>query len=221
MGQDLNKIKIAYDIVAREYSEEFFGEHEKKPCDQEILGKFVKQLKDRHPVWDIGCGPGQTVRYLNGLGLQASGLDLSPRVIRQARLNCPGLEFRTGNMLDLDFSSNSVAGIISFYAIVHFTQEQVKQAFSEFFRILQPGGLFLLAFHIGEETLHLDEFLGRPIDVDFMLFTTEFISGCLHNAGFRDLDISEREPLPDVEYESRRAYIFSRKPSKHTSPKTG
>ena len=37
MGQGLNKIERVYDTVAKEYSETFSGEHEKKPKDQEIL----------------------------------------------------------------------------------------------------------------------------------------------------------------------------------------
>ena len=37
MGQGLNKIEREYDTVAKEYSETFSGEHEKKPKDQEIL----------------------------------------------------------------------------------------------------------------------------------------------------------------------------------------
>jgi len=34
MGQELHKIERMYDTVAEEYSETFFGEHEKKSKDQ-------------------------------------------------------------------------------------------------------------------------------------------------------------------------------------------
>jgi hypothetical protein len=40
MGQELNNIERMYDTVAKEYSETFSGEHEKKPKDQEILRRF-------------------------------------------------------------------------------------------------------------------------------------------------------------------------------------
>lgn len=213
MGQDLERIRKAYDSTAEEYSEKYFEEHEKKPIDLKILSRFAQTLEVGTPVWDLGCGPGQTVRLLNSLGIQAAGMDLSPETVRKARANCPTLEFRTGDMLATVFPDKSLGGAISFYSIVHFTPDQVEQAFREVFRILRPGGTFLLAFHVGDETLHLDEFMGKSIDVDFMLFTIEFISSHLEKAGFCDLEISEREPIPDVEYDSRRAYIFARKPA--------
>ena len=85
-------------------------------------------------------------------------------------------------------------------------------AFSEVFRVLQPDGLFLLTFHIGEETIRVEEFLGRKLDIDFMFFTADFICGQLNKCGFEKIEIIEREPYPDVEYASRRAYVFAKKP---------
>ena len=40
MGQELEIIERMYDNIAKEYSEVFWGEHEKKPKDQEILRRF-------------------------------------------------------------------------------------------------------------------------------------------------------------------------------------
>lgn len=212
MGQNLTRIENLYDTVAKEYAETFSGEHEKKPKDQEILRRFSQEIGDRRPVWDFGCGPGQTTRYLKDLGLEISGLDLSERILEQARTIHPGIHFRKGNILALEFENDSIAGIVAFYAIVHFTEEQVCMAFHEVFRVLQPGGLFLFTYHIGDETLHIGEFLGKKVDIDFMFFTTDFIFGCLKDSGFEKIEMIERGPYPGVEYESRRAYVFAVKP---------
>ena len=213
MGQELNNIERMYDTVAKEYSETFFAEHEKKPKDQEILRRFSIEIGDKKPVWDFGCGPGQTTKYLKDLGIEISGLDLSEKILEQARTTHPEINFRKGNILELEFDDDSIGGVVAFYAIVHFTEEQVEIAFLEVFRVLQPGGIFLFTYHIGEETIHLDEFLGKKIDIDFMFFTTDFIFSCLKDSGFEKIKIIEREPYPGVEYESRRAYVFARKPS--------
>ncbi len=214
MGQKLYEIERTYDTVAKEYSDRFTGEHEKKPKDHEILRRFTQEIRDRTPVWDFGCGPGQTTKFLKDLGIEISGLDLSEKILEQARAIHPEIIFRKGNILDLTFDDNSIAGVVAFYAIVHFTQEQVETAFREVFRVLQPAGVFLLTYHIGEETIHLDEFLGKDVDIDFMFFTTDFISTCLEKMGFTEIEIIEREPYPGVEYESRRAYVFAKKPSR-------
>jgi ubiquinone/menaquinone biosynthesis C-methylase UbiE len=212
MGQDLNKIEKLYDTVAKEYAETFSGEHEKKPKDQEILLRFSREIGDRRPVWDFGCGPGQTTEYLKRLGIEISGLDLSEKILEQGRINHPEIHFRKGNVLELEFDKDSIAGVVALYTIVHFTEEQVGMACREVFRVLQPGGIFLFTYHIGEETIHVEEFLGKKIDIDFMFFTTDFISSCLKKSGFEIIDIIEREPYPGVEYESRRAYVFAKKP---------
>ena len=216
-GQNLIKIENLYDTVAREYAEAFSGELEKKPKDQEILYRFSQEIGNRRPVWDFGCGPGQTAKYLKTLGMNISGLDLSEKILEQARTIHPEIHFRKGNILDLEFANDSIVGVVAFYAIVHFTKEQVGIAFREVFRVLQPGGIFLFTYHIGQETIHLDEFLGKKIDIDFMFFTTDFILSCLQDTGFEEIEIIEREPYPKVEYESRRAYVFAIKPLERKS----
>jgi ubiquinone/menaquinone biosynthesis C-methylase UbiE len=218
MGQDLNKIENVYGTVAKEYAETFSGEHEKKPKDQEILHRFSQEIGDRRPIWDFGCGPGQTTKYLQNLGVEISGLDLSEKMLEQARTLHPEIHFRKGNILELEFDNDSIAGAVAFYAIVHFTEEQVGIACREVFRVLQPGGIFLLTYHVGEETIHVEEFLGKKVDIDFMFFTTDVISGCLKKSGFEKIEVIEREPYPGVEYESRRAYVFATKPGVRESP---
>ncbi len=216
--QVLHKIENLYDIVAKEYAEAFSGEHEKKPKDREMLERFAQEVGDRRPVWDLGCGPGQTTKYLNNLGIKISGLDLSEKILEQARSLHPEIPFHKGNILNLEFEYDSIAGVVAFYAIIHFTEKQVEKACREVFRVLQPGGIFLLTFHIGKETIHVEEFLGKKTDIDLMFFTTDFISNCLSKSGFEKLEIIEREPYPGVEYESRRAYAFARKPFARNSP---
>ena len=218
MGETLNKVENLYDTVAKEYAETFSGEHEKKPKDQEILYRFSQEIGDRRPVWDFGCGPGQTTKYLKNLGIEISGLDLSENILEQARTIHPEIHFRKGNILDLEFDNSSIAGIVAFYAIVHFTEEQAGKAFREVFRVLQPGGIFLFTFHIGEETIHVDEFLGKKVYIDLMFFTNDFIFSLLTDSGFEKIEMIEREPYPGVEYESRRAYVFAIKPVVPKSP---
>jgi len=212
VNQNISKIENIYDSVAKEYALKFADEHEYKPKDREMLLKFAQMLNDGKPVWDLGCGPGQTAAYLKNLGVEISGLDLSEKMIEQARIVHPDIYFMKGDILKLDFDDGSIAGAVSFYAIVHFKSEQVEQFIREVFRVLRQGGIFLLTFHIGDSLIHVDEFLGKKIDVDFLFFTTNFSAGGLKKCGFEDIEVIEREPYPEVEYQSSRAYVFAMKP---------
>jgi ubiquinone/menaquinone biosynthesis C-methylase UbiE len=207
----LKKIETAYDAIAEEWAAAFAGEHEKKPKDRELLARFHREMGDREPVWDFGCGPGNTARYLKDLGMDISGLDLSEAMLEQARALHPDIPFRKGDILRLDFKDETIAGVVAFYAIIHFTEKQVGTALREVFRVLEPGGLFLLTYHVGEGSIHLDEFLGRKIDIDVTFFNTASISGILRKSGFERIETIERDPYPGVEYQSRRAYVFATK----------
>ena len=78
-------------------------------------------------------------------------------------------------------------------------------------RVLQPDGLLLLAFHAGGEVVHEERLWDQPIDRDLCLFSPSEIGFALESAGLHVKEIVEREPYPEIEYQSRRAYIFAHK----------
>ena len=159
----------------------------------------------------MGCGPGHVAGYLRDAGASVFGLDLSPGMLEQARKLNPGIPFREGNMLSLNLLDASLAGVAAFYAIVNIPRQSLPIVFREIQRVLRPSGLLLLAFHIGDEVLHEDELWGQKISMDFQLLPPSEIKLDLENAGFHIEEVVEREPYPEVEYPSRRAYIFARK----------
>lgn len=207
-------IRETYDRLADEYARRFVNELQQKPLDRELLSRFAREVANPGEVCDIGCGPGHITRYLRDAGTKVFGLDVSPRMLEQARQLYPDICFREGNMLALNLPEGALAGIVAFYAIVNIPKEFLSVVFREIVRVLQPGGLLLLAFHVGDEALHLPELWGRPISMDWFLFPTLEIRRSLEAAGFAIEEIIEREPYaPEVEYQSRRAYIFARKPT--------
>lgn len=206
-------IRESYDRLADEYTRRIFNELEHKPFDREQLDRFAAEVADIGEVCDMGCGPGHVARYLREAGASVFGLDLSPQMLEQARQLNPDISFREGNMLALDLQDGTLAGIAAFYAIVNIPKESLPLVFQEMQRVLRPGGLLLLAFHMGDQTLHEDELWGKHISMDFFLFQPEATRRQLEAAGLVIEEIIERGPYPpDVEYQSRRAYIFARKP---------
>ncbi len=141
------------------------------------------------------------------------GVDLSPAMVEQARGLNPDIPFHCGDMLALaDIADNSWGGVAAFYSIIHVPRTSVTQALAELRRVLRPGGILLLAFHLGREVIHRAEWWGKEVSLDFNFFEKEEMKGYLGAAGFELQEVLEREPYADVEYPSNRAYIFARKP---------
>ena len=68
--------------------------------------------------------------------------------------------------------------------------------------------------HLGEGTLHRDELWGVPVQLDFYHFEGAELQGYLEAAGFTVVDNLARDPYaPDVEYQSRRGYLFAQTPA--------
>ncbi len=213
MDGDITKaIRESYDRLAGEYARRLFNELEHKPLDRELLRRFAAETARQGEVCDLGCGPGHVARYLRDVGATVFGLDISPRMLEQARHFNPDISFRQGNMMALEIADGSLAGIAAFYSIVNFPPESLPLAFREMARVLQPGGLLLLAFHAGDEVLRRPELWGHITSMDFFFFQPASITASLESAGLVIEEAIQREPYPEVEYQSRRAYIFARKP---------
>jgi ubiquinone/menaquinone biosynthesis C-methylase UbiE len=206
-------IRESYDRIADEYALRIFNELQHKPLDRDLLNRFAAEMAGRGQVCDMGCGPGHVARYLRDAGTNVFGLDLSPKMLEQARRLNPDISFQLANMTALDLDDGALAGITAFYAIVNIPKENLSSVFREMHRVLKPGGLLLVAFHAGDEVLQEKELWGRPISMDFLLFQPSAIQQYMEGAGLDMEQIIEREPYaPEVEYQSRRAYIFARKP---------
>jgi SAM-dependent methyltransferase len=205
-------IATSYDRVAQTYAEKIFDELKDKPLDRELLNRFAERVRPLGPACDMGCGPGQVARYLHEQGLSVTGVDISPGMVVVARELNPGIEFRQGDMLSLDIANETFGGVAAFYSIIHIPHEQVVTALRELRRILQSGGSLLLAFHIGQETVHLSKWWGHDVSADFHFFISGEMEEWLKTAEFADIETVERDPYPDVEHPSCRAYLFARKP---------
>jgi SAM-dependent methyltransferase len=134
----------AYDAIAVRYAEFSAEAWDKHPLERAVWTAFADSVRGRGPVADLGCGPGHLTAHLRSLGLDAFGVDLSPAMISLARAAHPDLRFEVGSMAALDLPDASLAGILSWYSLIHTPPAEVPGYFAEFARMSASGGHVLL-----------------------------------------------------------------------------
>jgi len=212
MKDRVQTTKNSYDSVASEYAEKFRDEMDDKPFDRECLDRLAREVGALGLICDMGCGPGQIARYLHRQGVPTLGVDLSSRMIAEAQRLNPDIHFHQADMLVLPDSDNSWGGIAAFYCIIHIPRESIIDALRELSRVLKPGGKLLITFHIGSEVEHIDTWWDKSVNLDFAFFQPGEMEDWLKKAGFELEETIIREPNPEVEVATQRAYIFARKP---------
>jgi SAM-dependent methyltransferase len=202
----------SYDAVAGAYADGLRDELGGKPLDRALLAALLEQAPAGAPVGDLGCGPGHITGWLAARGATVVGIDLSPGMIEVARQEQPQAEFRVGDLLDLPAAEAEFGAVIAFYSVIHLVPGELPAALAEMYRVLRPGGLALIAFHVGAEVRHFSEWLGHDVDVDFRFHEPRDVTAALEAAGFTLRARLDRVAYP-AEVDTRRAYLLAGRPA--------
>jgi SAM-dependent methyltransferase len=97
---------------------------------------------------EVGCGPGRMTAVLAERFDRVIGVDVSPAMLEQARVNVPDprVEFRAVSGERLDTVEDAVADVVVCYLVLqHLASRDVVLSYlSEFARVLAPGGEALI-----------------------------------------------------------------------------
>lgn len=152
----------------------------------DTLGRLAERIANvPGPVLDTSCGTGHMLsRYRERYDSERwlVGIDLSPRMVALAGENLESVaETRTGDMRDLHgIEDDSMAAVLSFFAIHHLDREDVQLAFREWCRVLAPGGQLVVAAWEGVGLIDY----GGETDVLALRYTMDEITACAEATGF-------------------------------------
>jgi len=95
---------------------------------------------------DFACGPGRMVKRMSRLFKRVDGVDIAPRLIEEARANCPGSNFYVTSGDDLgDAPENTYDFVYSTIAMQHIAVHSVRMNILKNIRnVLKEGGCFTI-----------------------------------------------------------------------------
>jgi SAM-dependent methyltransferase len=181
---DLDVVRESYDRVAGTYVELGVGELGTQPWLRAALAAFAEAVRGLGPVLDVGCGPGTVTAQLVELGVDASGVDLSPRTVEHARRRYPGLTFDVASATELDLAPASLGGVLGWWSLFNLPRDVLPEVLSAFAAALVPGGQVLVGTHVGDEDLERTEaYGGVPVSWTTHLWRPEQLAAMLAAAG--------------------------------------
>jgi ubiquinone/menaquinone biosynthesis C-methylase UbiE len=208
---DVAETRTAYDTVAADYADLLRDELDRKPLDRALLAAFAEEVQSRGsgPVADLGCGPGRITAHLHDLGLDVSGVDLSPAMLDVARSAHPQLRFEVGSLEALPLPDGGLAGALAWYSVIHTPPERQPAVFAELTRVLRPGAPLLTAFQAGDdESVHHRRAYGHEISLHGWRLDPLRVEAQLTAAGFDVRARVLREPEPPGE-RTRHTYLLA------------
>ncbi|GGY51012.1 class I SAM-dependent DNA methyltransferase [Streptomyces omiyaensis] len=161
---DLDAVRDSYDRVADNYVHMVrttgIGDIRRHPWLKASIDAFADSVDGLGPVLDVGCGPGTVTAYLAGRGLDVSGVDLSPRMVENARRLYPECRFEVASATELDLGEATLGGVLGWWSLFNLPRAVLPQVLAHFARALEPGGFFITATHVGDGDLRRTEAYG-------------------------------------------------------------
>ena len=160
------------------------GDLARWPWLRGALAAFAEDVRGLGPVLDVGCGPGMVTAHLAALGLDASGVDLSPRMIDHARRLHPGLRFAVASATDLRLEDSSLGGVLGWWSLFNLPRDVLPPVLESFARALVPAGQVLLGTHVGDgDVVRTEAYGGVPVSWTTHLWQPDRLAGLLADAG--------------------------------------
>lgn len=144
-----NTVQSAYAEWSEEYVEVAGAISQTHPSDRALVSTWAESVTGT--VLDAGCGPGQWTHFLAEQGLDVGGIDLVPEFVAHAKSRYPDLVFGVGSFEQLDAETGSLGGLLTWYATIHHRPETLPAVFTEFARVIRPGGGLLVGFFEWQE----------------------------------------------------------------------
>ncbi len=208
-----DKVRAAYAAVAVSYAEQLGDELAGLPFESWLLRRVV-ELSDGAPVIEVGTGPGHVAAFLAEAGAQATGLDLTPEMVDEARRRHPDVSYQVGDLRQLmrPTTHEGWGAVLAWYSLIHLAASELPAAIASLARPLRTNGWLVLALHTGADVRTVADWFGHEVDLDFVLHDPAEIIATVERAGLLDVEWYHRGPFTSRGETTQRLYVLARKP---------
>ena len=205
------RVRSSYDAVAVQYADQLADELDGLPFERWLLDRVAAHA-DGGPVVEVGSGPGHVTAYLAEAGADATGVDLAPAMVEEARRRFPGGDYQVGDLRRLmrPTSATGWSAVLAWYSLIHLAGSELPDALGALSRPLAAGGWLVVALHAGAEVRHVDEWFDAAVDLDFVLHDPADVVRLVEGAGFTDVEWYHRGPFPARGETTERLYVVGR-----------
>lgn len=173
-----------------------------RKADPYLLGRFLDllQVDPQKQYLDIGCGTGNYTIALHHKGAQFIGVDPSIEMLDKAKLKCPDIKWIEGSAEYLELTDHAVDSIMASLTIHHWTD--LGNGFKELFRILKPGGRFILftSTPIQMEGYWLNHYFPKMLkDSISQMPSLKLVEAQLTQSGFENVQTEKYFIQPDLQ----------------------
>jgi uncharacterized protein len=206
------KVRAAYATVAASYAEQLSDELAGLPFERWLLRRVV-DLAGRAPVIEVGTGPGHVAAFLAEAGADATGLDITPEMVDEARRRYPGVSYQVGDLRRLirPTTHDGWGAVLAWYSLIHLAASELAAAITSLARPLRANGWLVLALHAGAEVRTVTDWFGHEIDLDFVLHDPAEIVAIVERTGLLDVEWYHRGPFTSRGETTQRLYVLARK----------
>ena len=177
---------------AAEFEERFRG------TQDELLDRYrdlAERLVPYGPVLDFGCGRGEFLMLLVERGVEASGVEIDPQLVKVAAARNLRVEQGDGIEVVRHLNDGSLGALVLIQVIEHLTTQQTLDLVSLAAQKVRPGGQILVetvnpqSLYVFAHAFYLDPTHSNPVHPAYLQFLFE-------EAGFTEVLIEWRSPPP-------------------------
>lgn len=136
-----NSIYKYYEKLAERYDETRFGNSYGRFIHHQEMRILKPLLQNKKgAILDLGCGTGRLLEFAT------HGIDLSPKMVAEARKKHPEKAIQASEATRLDFPNEHFSTVFSMHVFMHLSLPKLRQISQEVYQKLTPNGLFIFDF---------------------------------------------------------------------------